>query len=75
VERAEAPLGIVYATDAAISQKVKVVATFPENAHPAVIYPVAVVAHRATPAARAFLNFLKSLEAKTIFERYGFSFR
>ena len=43
VERAEAPLGEVYATDAAISNKVKVVGIFPEESHPKIVYPVALV--------------------------------
>jgi len=75
VERAEAPLGIVYATDAAISQKVKVIATFPKVTHPAITYPVAAVAERATPAAKALLEFLRSPRARMVFERYGFSVR
>ena len=73
VERAEAPLGIVYATDAAISRKVKVIGTFPENSHAAITYPVAVLAGRETYTARAFLRFLKSPQATAIFNRYGFS--
>lgn len=75
VERGEAPLGIVYATDAAISKKVKVLAVFPEDSHPSITYPVALVAGKATPAAQAFLGFLKTQDAKTIFEQYGFSVR
>ncbi|MDL2275522.1 molybdate ABC transporter substrate-binding protein [Desulfosarcina sp. OttesenSCG-928-G10] len=72
VERAEAPLGIVYATDAAISDKVRVVGTFPENTHPPIVYPVAAVAGKNTEAANAFITFLASPEAKAIFARYGF---
>ena len=75
VERGEAPLGIVYATDAAISDKVKVVGLFPEDSHPPIVYPVAVVAGQDTPATHRFLVFLKSPEAKAIFEKYGFSAR
>jgi molybdate transport system substrate-binding protein len=75
VERAEAPLGVVYATDAAISTKVRVVATFPESAHPPITYPVAIVKDKATPTARAFLEFLRSPEAQAVFEKYGFSVR
>jgi molybdate transport system substrate-binding protein len=75
VERGEAPLGIVYATDAAISKKVKVVALFPENTHPAITYPVALVAGKATPGARAFLEFLKTSASGAVFEKYGFSLR
>lgn len=73
VEREEVPLGIVYATDAAISQKVKVIGTFPDNSHPPITYPVAAIAGRLTPPAKAFLEFLKSSPAKAIFKRYGFS--
>ncbi len=75
VERGEAPLGIVYSTDAAISHKVKVIAMFPEDSHPAITYPAALVAGKATPAAKAFLAFLKTPKAKTVFEKYGFSVR
>ena len=75
VERGEAPLGIVYATDAAISDKVKVIGVFPEDSHPAIVYPVGAVAGMDTPAARRFLAFLKSPEAKAVFEKYGFSVR
>lgn len=75
VERGEAPLGVVYATDAAISGKVRVVDVFPVSAHPPVTYPVALVKGRATPTARAFLEFLRTPEAKAIFETYGFSVR
>jgi molybdate transport system substrate-binding protein len=75
VERGEAPLGIVYSTDAAISDKVKVIGVFPEDSHPPIIYPVAVVAGKDTPAATRFLAFLKGPEAKAIFEKYGFSVR
>lgn len=72
VERAEVPLGIVYATDAAVSSKVKVVATFPGALHAPVIYPVALVKGRESPAARAFIAFLQGNEAKGIFTKYGF---
>jgi len=75
VERGEAPLGIVYATDAAISKKVKVIATFPEDSHPPITYPVALVAGKTTPAGKSFLQFLKTPDAKTIFEKYGFSLK
>lgn len=75
VEREEASLGVVYATDAAITKKVKVVAVFPEDSHPPIVYPVALVKDRVTPEAKRFLEFLKSPEAKTIFEKYGFTVR
>ncbi len=75
VERGEAPLGVVYATDAAISDKVKVVGAFPENSHPPIVYPVALVAGQETPEAKSFLEFLKTAEAMAIFEKYGFLVR
>lgn len=54
VARGEVPLGIVYATDAAITKKVKVVGMFPEDSHPPITYPAAIVAGKATPATKAF---------------------
>jgi molybdate transport system substrate-binding protein len=73
VERGEVPLGIVYATDAAISKKVKVVGIFPEDSHPSITYPAALVAGKATAGAKTFLEFLKTPDVKAIFEKYGFS--
>lgn len=75
VERGEVPLGIVYATDAAITEKVRIVGIFPENSHPPIVYPVALVAGNKTAAAEAFIAFLRTAEAKTIFQKYGFSVR
>ena len=75
VERGEVPLGEVYATDASISNKVRVVGVFPEDSHPQIVYPVALVAGRDTPVARRFLTFLKGSEARAVFEKYGFKVR
>lgn len=75
VERGEAPLGVVYATDAAITNKVKVVGTFPEESHPAIVYPAALVVGNQTPVARRFIEFLKTPQARAVFEKYGFSVR
>jgi molybdate transport system substrate-binding protein len=75
VERGEAPLGIVYATDAAVAPKVGVVAVFPEDLHPPVTYPAALVQGRATPAAARFLDHLKTDAVKDVFRKYGFSVR
>jgi molybdate transport system substrate-binding protein len=72
VERAETPLGLVYATDAAISKKVRVVGTFPGQSHPPIVYPVAAVAGGHAAAAGRFIDFLRSPESRTIFEKYGF---
>lgn len=73
VERGEAPLGVVYATDAAVSSKVRVVGMFPDDSHPRIVYPLALVAGKATPAARAFARFLRGYEARAIFRRHGFT--
>ncbi|MDB5811284.1 MAG: molybdenum transporter periplasmic molybdate-binding protein [Betaproteobacteria bacterium] len=73
VARGEAPLGIVYETDAYAEKKVRIVARFPENTHSPIIYPVAVMASSKKPAAPAFVIYLKSADARAIFEKYGFS--
>lgn len=73
VGRGEAALGIVYETDAKVEPNVKIVAHFPEDSHPAIIYPVAATA-TAKPAAAGYVQFLRSSAAKAIFEKYGFSF-
>ncbi len=75
VAREETPLGLVYATDANVSDKVRVVGVFPEDSHPKITYPIAAVAGKASPAAKSFLEFMKSPEARAVFERYGFSVR
>ncbi|EIT68990.1 molybdate ABC transporter substrate-binding protein [Hydrocarboniphaga effusa] len=73
VERGECAAGIVYATDAAISDKVEIMSTFPEDAHEPIVYPVALVGN-ARPAAREFLRYLHtSREAAATFERHGFT--
>ncbi len=73
VARSEAPLGIVYATDAKIEPAVKIVGVFPESSHPPIIYPAALTAH-AKPDAAQYLAFLRSQAAKSIFTRYSFRF-
>jgi len=73
VERGETPLGQVYATDAAISDKVKIVGIFPLECHPPVVYPVAVVAGHKSKVAMLFIDFLKGPEARSVFEKYGFT--
>jgi molybdate transport system substrate-binding protein len=72
VARGEAPLGIVYATDAKVESAVKVIATFPEDPHEPIVYPVAATP-TAMPSAALYLTFLRSAAARAIFERYGFS--
>ena len=73
VERAEAPLGIVYGSDAVASDKVKVVGIFPEASHKPVEYPMAIVKGHENPTVTAFYDYLKSPAAAVIFEKYGFT--
>ncbi|CQJ24034.1 molybdate transporter periplasmic protein [Yersinia enterocolitica] len=75
VERAEAPLGIVYGSDAIASDKVKVVGVFPEGSHKPVEYPMAIVKGHENPTVTAFYDYLKSPAAAVIFEKYGFTTR
>lgn len=72
VAMGEAPLGIVYATDAVVEDNVSVVATFPEGSHPPIILPGAITAQSASPVAGAFLDFLSSEPARAIWADYGF---
>ncbi|MFZ2870896.1 molybdate ABC transporter substrate-binding protein [Zavarzinia sp.] len=73
VARGEAPLGIVYATDAVADPKVKVLATFPEGSYPAIVYPVAILKGSTNPAAVRFLAYLQSAPAAATFAGAGFS--
>ena len=73
VAKGEAPFGIVYGTDAHAEPAVKVVAVFPEDTHPPIVYPVALTRSGTSSAARAFLDFLLSPEAKGAFEAEGFT--
>jgi molybdate transport system substrate-binding protein len=74
VSRRETPLGIVYATDAAADPGVRIVAVFPQDSHPPIVYPAAEVATGTNPAAAALLAYLKSDRARPFFERQGFTF-
>ncbi|MFL5336273.1 MAG: molybdate ABC transporter substrate-binding protein [Geminicoccaceae bacterium] len=73
VARGEAPLGIVYKTDAASDPGVRIVGTFPADSHPPIIYPVAVTTAGEGGGAAAFLKFLETPSARSAFERYGFT--
>jgi molybdate transport system substrate-binding protein len=72
VERSECGLGIVYKTDAQMSKKVKVVATFPDASHSPIEYPGALTKDAGADA-KAFWTFLQSSDAKAVFTRYGFT--
>jgi molybdate transport system substrate-binding protein len=73
VARGEAPLGIVYASDAAAEPNVKVVGTFPDDSHPPIIYPAALTRDTKATDARPFLDLLKSVRARPVFEKQGFT--
>ena len=72
VARGEAPLGIVYATDAKAERKVRVVDTFAAHLHPPVVYPAAVMAGRLNPAAQSLLDYLGGAPARAVWITYGF---
>lgn len=72
VARGEAPLGIVYATDARIEPRVRVVATFPVGSHEQIVYPAALVKD-ANPSSAAFLDYLQGPVARVAFEKAGFT--
>lgn len=73
VARGEAPLGIVYSTDAAAEPNVKIVGEFPADSHPPIIYPAALTKDAKSPDAKAFLDLLKSNKARPAFEKQGFT--
>jgi molybdate transport system substrate-binding protein len=72
VSRGEAPLGIVYETDAKVDSKVRIVAVFPEDSHKPIRYPVAVIKASKNPDAAKFVAFLGEPAARAIFTKYGF---
>ncbi len=70
VERGEAPLGVVYKTDALLTDKVKVVGEFANDTHADIIYPAAIV--KDSTQSEQFFEYLKSDDAKKVFAQYGF---
>ena len=72
VARGEAPLGIVYETDAKADPNVKVVGVFPENTHQPILYPAALIKD-ARPEARSFLAYLASPASRAVFQKDGFT--
>ena len=73
VETGNVDAGIVYKTDAAVSNKVKIVAVAPEGSHELILYPAAVLASsKQAKAAEEFLDYLTGAESRVVFERYGF---
>ena len=73
VATGEAPLGIVYQTDAAAEPGVKIIGAFPDASHPPIVYPVALLAESQNPQAGALLKCLRSGKARTLFEAQGFT--
>ncbi|MBY6091129.1 molybdate ABC transporter substrate-binding protein [Maritimibacter alkaliphilus] len=72
VSTGEAPMGIVYATDAAADPEVSVLGTFPADSHPPIVYPAATLG-AGSEAAQAFLDYLKGPEAEAVFTALGFT--
>ena len=72
VARGEAPLGIVYRTDALAEKRVRIVDEFPQDSHPPVTYPIALTTH-ASAQAQKFEDFVSGDAAKAVFRKFGFS--
>jgi molybdate transport system substrate-binding protein len=72
VARGEAPLGVVYRTDALAEKNVRIVDTFPAGSHPAIVYPIVRLARSTSAAASTLAAYLASPAARATFERYGF---
>jgi molybdate transport system substrate-binding protein len=74
VETGNVDAGIVYATDAKQSNRVRIGATAPSTLHSPIVYPVAVLKRSKNAAtSRAFVQFLSSERAKAVFDKYGFT--
>jgi molybdate transport system substrate-binding protein len=72
VARGEAPLGIVYRSDAVSEPAVRIVATFPDDTHAPIVYPAALITGGDSPAARKLLDLLRAPKEQAIFRSYGF---
>jgi molybdate transport system substrate-binding protein len=72
VARGEAPLGVVYASDAKAEPAVRVVAIFPAGTHPPIVYPLARLAASRHPGSAAFVRWLRTPEAAKVFRDHGF---
>jgi molybdate transport system substrate-binding protein len=73
VSRGEAAAGIVYQTDAASDPDVTIIGTFPEDTHPAIVYPMALTTKAAGSGAAEYLTYLRAPKAKALFEAQGFT--
>jgi len=73
VSRSEAPLGIVYATDAAADTSVRIAADFPPSSYPPIVYPAALIKASTNAGAKPFLAYLESPAAAPFFTKQGFT--
>jgi molybdate transport system substrate-binding protein len=73
VSGGEAPLGIVYQTDAAVDKSVSIVGTFPASSHPPIIYPLAVTATCTNSTAKSYVAFLQSSAVESAIGSQGFA--
>lgn len=73
VEVKEAEIGIVYSSDASVSEKVKTITTFPDELHDPIEYPIAIMKGRDNAESKSFYNYLLGEDAKEIFKKYGFA--
>jgi molybdate transport system substrate-binding protein len=73
VARGEAPFGIVYRSDALAEKRVAIVDTFPAGSHPVIVYPAALTTTSNKAAARSFLEYLQSDQARAVWKKYGFT--
>lgn len=71
VARGDAPLGIVYRTDALAEKRVRIVGIFPGDSHPPIVYPAALTRHAGAAAVR-YLAFITSADAGVVFRKWGF---
>jgi len=74
VSRGQAPVGIVYQTDAAADQNVTIIGAFPDNTHQPIVYPIALTTKASNPDAAAFYGYLRGAKATAVFEALGFTF-
>jgi molybdate transport system substrate-binding protein len=73
VARGEATLGIVYATDARVDTRVRVIDTFPSDTHLPIVYPIALTRNAASPA-KVFVTYVSGKDAALVFDKAGFTF-
>jgi len=73
VAMGEAPLGIVYQTDAHAEPAVKIVGTFPANTHEPIVYPIGLTTSSVNPDATEFVKFVQTAPARKLFEEQGFT--